>query len=58
MVDGTIHKLKDARDNDEYGWEIENEVEDCVYDYLIQNIEDVTGYSFVVEKINYESDLV
>jgi hypothetical protein len=56
MTDGTIHKLKDARDNEEYGWEIENEIQDCIWDYLIENIEMTTGYSFVIERINYKSD--
>ena len=56
MTDGTIHKLKDARDNEEYGWEIENEIEDCIYDYLSEQIENTTGFSFVVGRINYKSD--
>ena len=57
MTDGTIHKLKDARDSDDYGWEIENEIEDCIYDYFIEQIENTTGFSFVVDKINYKSDI-
>jgi hypothetical protein len=57
MTDGTIHKLKDARDDEEYGWEIENEIEDCIYDYLSEQIENTTGFSFVVGRINYKSDI-
>jgi hypothetical protein len=56
MTDGTIHRLKDARDNEEYGWEIENEIEDCLYDYLSEKIENTTGYSFILIKLNFKSD--
>lgn len=57
MTDGTIHRLKDARDEEEYGWEIENEIQECIWDYLIESIEMMTGFSFVIDKINYKSDL-
>ena len=56
MVDGSIHKIKDAR-NQEYGWEIENEVEDCVHDYISKNLEDMTGVPFVFEKLSFKSDM-
>lgn len=55
MTGGGEHNLKDAINNDDYGWEVANEVEDCIYDYLIENIEELTGFSFVVEKIIYQS---
>ena len=57
LVDGTLHKLRAARDSDDYGWEIENEIEDCIYDYIIENVEDKTGISFVMDSINYKSDI-
>jgi len=47
LVDGTLHKLRAARDSNDYGWEIENEIEDCIYDYISENVEDKTGISFV-----------
>jgi hypothetical protein len=56
MTDGTIHKIKDAR-NEEFGWEIENEVEDCIHDYISKNLEDKTGVPFVFEKLTYKSDM-
>jgi hypothetical protein len=57
LVDGTLHKLRAARDSDDYGWEIENEIEDCIYDYISENVEDKTGISFVMDSINYKSDI-
>ena len=57
MTDGTLHKLRDARDSDDYGWEIENEIEDCIYDYISENVENKTGISFVIGSINYKSNI-
>jgi hypothetical protein len=55
MVDNSEHNLKDAINNDDYGWEIENEIEDCIYDYLSSNIEETTGLSFVIDQLRYKS---
>jgi hypothetical protein len=55
MTGGGEHNLRDAINNEEYGWEVDNEVEDCIYDYLIEKIENTTGFSFVIEKIKYQS---
>jgi hypothetical protein len=57
MTDGTIHKIKDARENEDYGWEIDNEIAECIYDYFIEHIENTTGFSFVVGRINYKSEI-
>lgn len=54
-VDGNEVKLKTARDNEHYGWEIDEEIEDCIYDYISKNIEDKTGLSFVIDSVKYKS---
>lgn len=55
--DGSIHKLSKIIHEEEFGWEIANEVQDCVYEYFIENIEYMTGFSFVFGIIRYKSDL-
>lgn len=55
MVDGTTHKIIDAR-NQEFGWEIDNEIEDCLHDYFLETLEDKTGLPFVFDKIEFLSD--
>lgn len=55
MTDGTIRKIKDARE-EEFGWEIESEVEGCMYDYLEKNMTEKFGIQFVFEKISYISN--
>jgi hypothetical protein len=55
-TDGTIYKLKDARNNEDYGWEVENEISLCIYEYFVEQIENTTGFSFVMGRINYKSD--
>jgi hypothetical protein len=55
MTGGGEHKLRDAINNEDYGWEVENEIEDCIYDYFIEKIENTTGFSFVIERIKYQS---
>lgn len=57
MTDGGEHNLRDAINNNDYGWEVENEIEDCIWDYMIENIESTTGFTFVFSKINYRSFL-
>ena len=51
MVGGEIENLQDAIDNDNYGWEIETEITDCVYDYLTNKITNTTGYEIAVEDL-------
>ena len=57
LEDGTLHKLEEARNSDDYGWEIESEIEDCIYEYISKNVENKTGISFVMDSINYKSDI-
>lgn len=57
MVDGTIHKIREMRDDPDFGWEVENEIEECIYEYIMKNIEDKTGISFTMEYVKFKSDL-
>lgn len=57
MVDNTEHILKDVRSDEDIGWEIEDEIEDCIYDYISENVENKTGLSFVMGSINYKSGI-
>jgi hypothetical protein len=55
ITGGGEHKIKDVR-KEEFGWEIEGEVEDCLTDYFSEKLENVTGLDFVFNKIKYKSD--
>ena len=43
MVGGETMNLKDAVENEEYGWEIENEISECIDDFLKDNITNTFG---------------
>jgi hypothetical protein len=45
------------RDDPDFGWEVEGEIEDCIYEYIVKNIEDKTGISFTMEYVKFKSDL-
>jgi hypothetical protein len=51
MVGGETQSLKDAIDNNDYGWEIEGEIADCIYELLHEKITETTGYEIGVEKL-------
>ncbi len=53
MVGGEQQNLRDALNNDEYGWEIEGEVTDCIYELLHSKITNTTGYEIGVRDIIY-----
>jgi hypothetical protein len=55
MVGGETVNLEDALLNEEYGWEIKNEVEDGVSEWL-NEIKKMTGYEFAVQ-IKFKSSL-
>jgi D-Tyr-tRNAtyr deacylase len=57
IMDGTLHKIKEMRDDPDFGWEVEGEIEDCIYEYIVKNIEDKTGISFTMEYVKFKSDL-
>lgn len=56
FLDGQLWNLKDARRNDDFGWEIDGEIQDCLYDYFLLNLSDKIGFSFVFERIDHTSD--
>ena len=51
MVGGETQSLKDAINNNDYGWEIEGEIADCIYELLHEKITETTGYEIGVEKL-------
>jgi len=51
MVGGETQSLKNALNNEEYGWEIEGEIADCIYELLHEKITETTGYEIGVEKL-------
>ena len=53
MTDGGVRDLRDAMLDDEIGMEIHHESADVIYRIIEQEITDYTGFSYVVEDINY-----
>ena len=53
MVDGGVRDLSDAMWDDEIGMEVHSEADDVIYKIIEQEITDYTGFSYVVEDINY-----
>ena len=51
MVDGESHTLRDALDNPDYGYEVEGEIADCIYELLHEKITETTGYEIGIEKL-------
>lgn len=45
--------LNDATWNEDYGWEVESEIDDCVYDFLYKELKifDKTGLNIQLERI-------
>ncbi len=52
MVDGDVQDLEDALNSDDYGWEIEVEVQECIFDYFYENLTLKTGYEFVLNSLS------
>lgn len=44
-------KLSDAINNDDYGWEIKIEIQDCIYDDLSDYIVNKLGYGLSIELV-------
>ena len=51
MLNGESQSLKDALNDEEYGWELEGEIADCIYELLHEKITETTGYEIGVEKL-------
>ena len=56
MTDNSILTLKDALNNEDYGWEVNNECEDCIWEYLYKLITEKTGVRIVISKQRYSSN--
>lgn len=56
MDDGRVMNLYDAISNEDFGWEIENEIQDCLYEYFSVHLSDELGYSFVFDYFLFTSD--
>lgn len=53
MVGGETYQLSDAMKNEDYGWEVENEVDECIYDYIESKVINETGIDVVVNKTKH-----
>ena len=53
MTDGGVRDLSDAMWDDEIGMEVHSEADDVIYKIIEQEITDYTGFTYVVEDINY-----
>lgn len=56
MIDGEILNLRDAINNEEFGWEIRNETEDCILDFLDKNILEKYGVRSTLRKSSFKSN--
>jgi len=54
MVGGGRQNLKDAINSDDYGWEIEGEIADCIYELLFDKITETTGQQVAIEKLELD----
>jgi hypothetical protein len=54
-IDGDQKTLEDALDNDDYGWEIESEVDWGINDYFKNNITSQTGIQIIFDRPKYSS---
>jgi len=53
MVGGELMTLVDALEDEDFGWEIKEEVEDCVLDYIENNVTNKTGIIVRVHKLRF-----
>jgi hypothetical protein len=51
MIGGEEQNLGDAINNPDYGYEIEGEIADCVYELLIQKITETTGFLISIDRL-------
>lgn len=51
MTGGETLYLKTALKNEDFGWEIENEIGETIYDYFVENITYKTGITVVTNKL-------
>ena len=53
MVGGELMSLDDAINDEDFGWEIKEEVEDCIFDYIENNITNRTGIIIRIYKLRF-----
>ena len=53
MVGGELMTLEDALKDEDIGWEIKEEVENCIIDYIQDNILNKTGIIIRVQKLRF-----
>ena len=51
MIGGEEQNLGDAINNPDYGYEIEGEIADCIYELLIQKITETTGFLISIDRL-------
>ena len=51
MIGGEEENLGDAINNPDYGYEIEGEIADCIYELLIQKITETTGFLISIDRL-------
>ena len=49
VIDGEYMSLKDALDNEDYGWEVNNEIKDCVYEKIYEVVKDETSLDTYIQ---------
>jgi hypothetical protein len=54
-IDGDHKTLEEALDNDDYGWEVEDEVNWGINDYFKDNITSQTGINIIFDRPKYSS---
>jgi hypothetical protein len=51
MIDGGIKDIEDAINDENFGGEIQYEIQECVYDEIVDSITSKTGVTSVINKI-------
>jgi hypothetical protein len=46
---GEYMSLSDALDNEDYGWEVNNEIKDCVYEKIYEVVKDETSLDTYIQ---------
>lgn len=52
MIGGEEHQLYAALKNEDYGWEVENEIQECILDYIENEITNKTGVPVTIYKLD------
>lgn len=55
MTDGEVKNLSDAINNEDYGWEVNNEIEDCIWEFFNNKITYKTGVTIKIDNFELTS---